>query len=86
MAIGDVRVVSQRPFSRADLGVLGDSMNLSARLTAVADQDEVVVSNTVYQQLDQVWQKHFGELDPVEARNIGSVKAWKLTGQESGRL
>ena len=39
---------------------------------------EIVVSNMLYQRLPHAAREGFHELEPVEARNIGRVGAWKL--------
>ncbi len=78
MAIGDIQIVSLRPFGRAHLGAVGDSINMAARLLAHAGPSEIVISNTYYQALDVQSQGDFQETGAVEARNVGKVKAWKL--------
>jgi class 3 adenylate cyclase len=77
IAMGDVEVLSLRPFSRTHMGVVGDSMNMTARLVNSAGSGEIVVSNTFYQKLDEVWQRSFQELEAVEAKNVGLIRAWK---------
>jgi len=37
-----------------------------------------VASNLLYQALPDAERRAFTELDPVEAKNIGRVKAWRL--------
>jgi class 3 adenylate cyclase len=78
MALGDVEVVSLRPFCRTHIGVIGDSINMAARLMAHAAGGELVVSNTYFQSLGEAEQRAFDELDPIDAKNIGRIKAWKL--------
>lgn len=78
MALGDLQALSLRPLGRAHMGVIGESVNLSARLNVVAGCDEIVVSNTVYQRLPDAARQEFQELPPVEAKNIGRIRAWKL--------
>ena len=60
------------------MGVVGDSINLAARLNTVAECDEIVVSNTLYQRLPDPLRAEFQDLPPVEAKNIGRIHAWKL--------
>jgi class 3 adenylate cyclase len=60
------------------MGVIGDSINLAARLNSDAGCDEIVVSNLLYQRLPDDARAGFVELAPVEAKNIGRVRAWKL--------
>jgi class 3 adenylate cyclase len=78
MALGDLHVLSLRPLSRTHMGVIGDSINLAARLNTVAECEEIVVSNTFYQRLPDTLRAEFQGLPPVEAKNIGRVRAWKL--------
>ncbi len=78
MTLGDLQVLSLRPLSRTHMGVIGDSINLAARLNTVAGCDEIVVSNTLYQRLPDTLRTEFQELPPVEAKNIGRIRAWKL--------
>jgi class 3 adenylate cyclase len=51
MTLGDLQVLSLRPLSRTHMGVIGDSINLAARLNGVAGCDEIVVSNMLHQRL-----------------------------------
>jgi adenylate cyclase len=78
MALGPMQMLSLRPLSRTRMGAVGDAINLAARLNGVAACGEIVVSNTFYQRLPVSAQADFRELEPVEARNIGRVRAWKL--------
>jgi class 3 adenylate cyclase len=78
IALGDLQIVSYRPFSRTHIGAISDAINIAARLQKVAEPNEVVVSNTFYSQLDPVLQAPFREMEPVEAHNLGRIRAWKL--------
>lgn len=78
MAIGDLQIVSLRPFSRTHVGAIGDSINVAARLTNSASAGEIVVSNSLYNELDEQSQETMEELEPVEAHNVGMIKAWKF--------
>jgi class 3 adenylate cyclase len=78
MAVGEVQMLSLRPFSRTHMGAVAEAMNLAARLTAVAGPGEIVVSNLFHQALPHADRLAFTELQPVEAKNIGRVRAWKL--------
>jgi hypothetical protein len=42
-----------------------------------------VVSNTYFQTLPDREQAAFQELEPLEAKNVGLIKAWKLEQQSS---
>ena len=79
MAIGELNILSLRPFSRAHMGAIADSINTAARLSSNAAPDEIVVSNALFQKLDEESQAKFQEMEPVEARNIGRIRAWKLS-------
>lgn len=61
------------------MGIVGDSINLAARLNSVAGCGEIVLSNTLYQRLPDAVRADFQELPPVEAKNIGRIRAWKLS-------
>jgi adenylate cyclase len=78
MALGDLQVLPLRPLSRTHMCVIGDSINLADRLNAAAGCDEIVVSNTLYQRLPDSLRTEFQEVPPVEAKNIGRIRAWKL--------
>lgn len=79
MAIGDLHILSLRPFSRAHMGAIADSINTAARLSSSARPDEIVVSNSLFQKFSEEAQAGFQEMDPVEARNIGRIRAWRLS-------
>lgn len=76
IAVGDLQMVSLRPFSRRYMGAIGDCINLGARLMASAGPSEIMVSNSFYQRLDEKSQALFDALAPLEARNVGRLKAW----------
>jgi len=78
MAIGDAQIVSQRAFGRAHLGAISDAMNLGSRLVAAANPGDIVMSNSCYWSLSESAQSRFQECDPIDARNIGRVKAWRM--------
>jgi adenylate cyclase len=78
MALGDLQVLSLRPFSRTHMGVIGDSINLAARLNSVAGCDDIVISNMLHQRLPDDVRAEFRELAPIDAKNIGRVRAWRL--------
>jgi class 3 adenylate cyclase len=87
MAIGDLQVMSLRPFSRAYMGCIGDSINMAARLMNAAGPGEVVVSNMLYQRLDGDGQAPFTPMDAIDAKNVGRIKAWRtnLCGAHAAR-
>lgn len=51
MALGDVQMLSLRPFSRAHIGAVAEAINLAARLIDIAGPGEIVISNTLYHAL-----------------------------------
>src|SRR5262249_25221620 len=69
-----------RPFSRTHMDAVADAMNLCARLNAVAGAGETLVSNLLPPATPRVERAACTELEPVEAKNIGRVKAWRLAG------
>ena len=75
--IGDLQMVSLRPFSRTHMGVVGDNINTAARLMRVAGPNEIMISNAFRNCLPSDAQSTFTEMPPVEAKNIGAVRAWK---------
>jgi len=79
LAIGDLQIVSLRPFGRTHVGAVGDCINVAARLMTAAGPSEVVASNSFLQALDETSGSKFQEIEPVEARNVGRIKAWKLS-------
>ncbi len=79
LAIGDLQIVSLRPFGRTHVGAVGDCINLAARLMSSAGPSEIVASNAFFQSLDECSKSEFQEMEPVEAKNVGRIKAWKFT-------
>jgi class 3 adenylate cyclase len=79
LAIGDLQIVSLRPFGRTHVGAIGDCINVAARLMTAAGPGEVVTTNSFLQALDESARPRFAEIEPVEARNVGRIKAWKLS-------
>ncbi len=79
VAMGDLQIVSLRSFSRTHIGAVGDCINMAARLMAVAGPGEIVASNSFVQAVDEDSRPSFQEIEPVEAKNVGRIKAWKLS-------
>jgi class 3 adenylate cyclase len=77
ISVGDVEIVRLRPFSRTHLSAVSDTINLASRLTQAAASSEIVISNSFFQRLDYEHRAQFHEIDMVEARNLGKIKAWK---------
>jgi class 3 adenylate cyclase len=84
--MGDVQVVSLRPFGRAHFGAVSDAINMAARLLASAGASEVLASNSVYQRLTPSYQKVFSPVEPLDARNMGRINAWKTSFQGAAPL
>ena len=78
MAMGDLQLLSLRPFSRTHTGVIGDAINMAARLSSHAQPGQIVVSNIVYQSLDPASQSCLRETEPIEAKHVGRIKAWRF--------
>jgi adenylate cyclase len=78
IAIGDLQIVSLRPFSRLHIGAIGDCINVASRLLALAGPGEVVLSNAFHQKLDERSQARCSEIEPLDARNVGRIRAWKV--------
>jgi adenylate cyclase len=76
MAMGALQVLSLRPFSRTHIGAIGDAINMAARLSSHAQPGQIVVSNIVYQGLCRSSQSLLRETEPIEAKNVGRIKAW----------
>ena len=83
LAIGDIQIVSLRPFGRTHIGAIGDSINVAARLMSSAGPGEIAVSNSFLQALDEKDGVNFQEMEPLEARNVGRIKAWKLSTERT---
>ena len=83
MAMGDIQSVLYRPFCRSHVGIVGDAVNLAARLLSQAATNEIVLSNTYFQTLPDRDQGGFQEMEPLEAKNVGLIKAWKLEQRSS---
>jgi class 3 adenylate cyclase len=79
MAVGDLNLLPLRPFSRTHIGLIGDAINMAARLRAEAKADEAVLSNGLYRLLGDDRRAGLVELEPVEAENVGRIGAWKMT-------
>jgi class 3 adenylate cyclase len=78
MALGDLSIVSARPFSRTYTAGVGEAINVASRLTAAAGVGEIVVSNGLHRRLSDELQDRFERIEAVDAKNIGRIRAWRL--------
>lgn len=80
IALGDLITMPMHPFGSTPVGAIGDPINVAARLCTAAGPDQLLISNTLHRRLPIHVQHRFRELDPVEAKNVGRLKAWRLDG------
>ncbi len=78
MAVGDLQVVSLKPFDLAYVSAVSDAINMASRLVDQAGQSEIVVSNSYYLGLSEAEQASFCRIDPVDGRTLGTIHAWKM--------
>jgi class 3 adenylate cyclase len=78
LAVGDLQVLPLRPYGRAHIGAVGDSINLAARLMDAAGENEIMVSNTLYNTIDAKSRAQCADMGGVEAHNAGTIRAWKI--------
>ncbi len=77
IATGDLQVMPMQPFSRARLSFVGESINLGARLLAAGGPSEIVASNSFHRALGSAAQTEFTPTEPIEAKNLGRINAWR---------
>lgn len=85
VALGDMLVVPHRAYSRSHMGIVADSVNMAARLSSVAGPGEIVVSNAFYRRLGKAYLGQFVEMEPIEAKNVGRLQAWKFDLEKARR-
>jgi class 3 adenylate cyclase len=78
IALGDLQIVSLRPFSRTHVGALGDCINLAARLMSRAGAGEILATNGFHRQLGESDRRDFERAEAIELHNVGRIQAWKL--------
>lgn len=83
IGIGSLTLLGLRPYSPGDFGVFGDTINMSARLCTAADSGDIVISNTVRNKLPANHQKDCEKLEPLEAKNMGRIFAWRYNGHRA---
>ncbi len=77
LALGDMLVVPHRAYSRSHMGIVADSINMAARLSSAAGPGQIVVSNAFYQRINKPHRRHFVDMEPIEAKNVGKLQSWK---------
>lgn len=80
IAMGDLNLMRLRAFSSRHYGFIGDAVNMAARLMASAGPSEIVVSNRLFQALGDTAAAQFTETPPIDAKNVGRIKAWRFSG------
>ncbi|MBM3621044.1 MAG: adenylate/guanylate cyclase domain-containing protein [Alphaproteobacteria bacterium] len=78
IAMGDLNLMRLRAFSSRHYGFIGEAINMAARLMAAAGPSEIVVSNRYHQALGDEAASRFAETPPIDAKNVGRIKAWKF--------
>lgn len=78
VALGDLIMMPMHPFGSTPVGAIGDPINVAARLCTAAGPNQLLISNTLHRRLPIHIQHRFRELDPLEAKNVGKLKAWSL--------
>lgn len=78
IALGDLITMPMHPFGSTPVGAIGDPINLAARLCTAAGPDQLLISNTLHRRLPIAAQHRFVELDPIEGKNVGRLKTWRL--------
>lgn len=85
MAMGKLDILSLRPFSRTHMGAIGDTINMARRLSSEASSGQIVASNSVYQSLSSGAQSLLEETPPIEARNVGLIRAFRYDQARKAR-
>ncbi len=77
ITVGDITLLPLRPRDQAHFGLIGDSINMSARLMSEAKTGEIIVSNSFYRGLADSDRSGFEEMEPIEAKNVGAIRNWR---------
>lgn len=77
IATGDLQILGLQPFSRSRLGAVSEAINLGSRLLSAAGPGEIVVSNSFFKNLSEGIQQAFAPTEPIEAKNLGRINAWR---------
>ncbi len=79
IAMGNLDLMPFQPFSPTHLGFMGEPLNLATRLMSEATSDQAVATNTFYAGIDEAWRRAFEAIEPVEAKSVGRIHAWRTT-------
>lgn len=77
MAVGRVQLVSMCALDPTRITPIGESVNVAARVMGLGDPGDVVVSNSLRTVLRGT-SYEFAEMAPVEAKNVGLIRPWKV--------
>jgi class 3 adenylate cyclase len=65
------------------MGIVADSVNMAARLSSAAGPGQIVASNAFYQRINRPHRRHFVDMEPIEAKNVGKLQSWKWDVEET---
>jgi adenylate cyclase len=77
IALGDVQLLSLRPFGRSRLSAIGGSINLASRMMEHAGNGEILVSNSVQTMMTTTYRRRLLDLEPLEISDMGLIRAWR---------
>lgn len=77
LAVGDVQLVCERPFSHSHVGLIGEPAHTASALLRTAAPGEISITNSFHRWLDPAARAGFVETDPVEVARVGKIRAWK---------
>jgi class 3 adenylate cyclase len=75
-ALGKVLFISENRDGKHPIHAISESINLSARLQSAAEPNTFVIANRLRKSYFAD-DPDFVEMEPLEAKNIGEVRAWK---------
>jgi class 3 adenylate cyclase len=78
IGMGDLTLMPMRAFSGAHHGFIGDALNMTARLMTAAGSSDVLVSNGFVQALSPANRKSFKTVNPIDGRNVGLIRSWRM--------
>lgn len=76
IAMGDLQIVPLRPFSRTQIGAVGDAINMASRLASEAKSGQILMSNSFFQELGGAEREMASGQTDVEVKNMGRSRAW----------